>query len=47
MLRAGAESIRLGLRQATLSDPDVVLYAATVSVWGRWFIWLAGALLLS
>ena len=40
-------SIRLGLRQATLSDPDVVLYAATVSVWGRWFIWLAGALLLS
>ena len=23
-----------------LSDPDVVRYAAGVSVWGRWFIWL-------
>ena len=23
-----------------LSDPDVVWYAAGVSVWGRWFVWL-------
>ena len=23
-----------------LADPDVVLHAARVSVWGRWFIWL-------
>ena len=44
LLRAGVGSIRLGLRQATLSDPDVVLYAATVSVWGRWFVWLARVL---
>ena len=26
----------------TWADPDVVPYAARVSVWGRWFIWFAG-----
>ena len=36
-----------GFAPGVLSDPDVVLYAVTVSVWGRWFIWLAGAFLLS
>ena len=30
-----------------LSDPDVVRYAAGVSVWGRWFVWLVGAFLLA
>ena len=25
-----------------LADPDVVRYAAWISVWGRWFIWLVG-----
>ena len=36
-----------GLRRGVLSDPDVVRYAAGVSVWGRWFIWLVGVLLLA
>ena len=31
----------------TLSDPDVVLYAARVSVWGRWLIWLVVVFLLA
>ena len=31
----------------TLSDPDVVRYAAGVSVWGRWFVWLVGVFLLA
>ena len=31
----------------TLSDPDVVLYAAWISVWGRWFVWLVGVFLLA
>ena len=30
----------------TLTDPDVVLHAARISVWGRWFIWLLGVFLL-
>ena len=30
-----------------LSDPDVVRYAAGVSVWGRWFVWLVGVFLLA
>ena len=29
------------------ADPDVVRHAAWVSVWGRWFIWLVGAVLLA
>ena len=31
----------------TLSDPDVVLHAARVSVWGRWFIWLVAVVELA
>ena len=30
-----------------LADADVVLYAAKVTVWGRWFIWLFGAVMLA
>ena len=29
------------------ADPDVVRHAVRVSVWGRWFIWLVGAVLLA
>ena len=47
MLRAGVDAIRHWVAPGVLSDPDVVRYAATVSVWGRWFIWLAGAFLLA
>ena len=37
-LRAGFTGIRRVLAPGTLSDPDVVLYATWISVWGRWFI---------
>ena len=30
-----------------LTDPDVILYAAWISVWGRWFVWLIGVFLLA
>ena len=40
-------SIRQWVALGALSDPDVVLYAAGVSVWSRWFIWLAGVFLLA
>ena len=32
---------------AALTDPYVVVYAARVSVWGRWFVWLVGVFLLA
>ena len=35
------------MRGGALSDPDVVLYAAGVSVWGRWFVWLVCVVLLA
>ena len=41
------DAIRHWVTTGALSDPDVVWYAATVSVWGRWFIWLVGVFLLS
>ena len=41
------DAIRDWAARGALSDPDVVRYAARVSVRGRWFIWLAGAFLLS
>ena len=47
MLKAGVDAIRHWVTTGALSDPDVVRYAATVSVWGRWFIWLAGVFLLA
>ena len=31
----------------TVSEPDVLLYATWISVWGRWFIWLVGVFLLA
>ena len=30
-----------------MADPDVVLHATWISVWGRWFIWLVGVFLLA
>ena len=47
MLKAGVEAIRQRVTPGTLSDPDVVRYAALVSVWGRWFVWLLGVFLLA
>ena len=40
-------SIRLWVAPGVLSDPDVVLYSARGSVWGHWFVLLAGVFLLS
>ena len=42
----GMGAIQKRVAPGALSDPDVVRYAATVSVWGRWFVWLAGVFLL-
>ena len=47
MLKAGVEAIRQRVTPGTLSDPDVVRYAALVSVWGRWFVWLVTVFLLA
>ena len=41
------DAIRHWVAPGALSDPDVVLYAAGVSVWSRWFVWLVGAFLLA
>ena len=47
MLKTGMDAIRKRVATDALSDPDVVLYAARVSVWGRWFVWLVGVFLLA
>ena len=35
------------LQWFALADADVLLYAAKVTVWGRWFVWLFGAVMLA
>ena len=35
------------LQQLFRADPDVVRHAVWVSVWGRWYIWLVGAVMLA
>ena len=47
MLKVGIGAVQKWVTPGSLSDPDVVLYAATVSVWGRWFVWLVGVFLLA
>ena len=47
MLKAGIDAVQKWVTPGALSDPDVVLYAATVSVWGRWFVWLVAVFLLA
>ena len=47
MLKADVEAMQNWVSAGTLTDPDVVLYAARVSVWGRWFAWLVGVFLLA
>ena len=39
-------TIRNRLEWLFRADPDVVRHAVRVSVWGRWFIWLVGAVML-
>ncbi len=40
MLRADIGAITKRFPSTIVSDPEVVRYAAQVSVWGRWLIWL-------
>ena len=47
MLKAGIGAIQKWVVAGTLSDPDVILYAAWISIWGRWFVWLVGVFLLA
>ena len=47
MLKAGIGALQKWVTPGALTDPDVFLYAARVSVWGRWFIWLVGVFLLA
>ena len=47
MLKAGREAVQQWAAPGTLTDPDVVLYAVRISVWGRWFICLVGVFLLA
>ena len=42
MLKPGMAAIQKWVVAGALADPDVVRYAAWISVWGRWFIWLVG-----
>ena len=47
MLKAGIGVVQKWVTPGALSDPDVILYAARVSVWGRWFVWIVGVILLA
>ena len=47
MLKVGIDAVQKWVTPGALSDPDAVRYAATVSVWGRWFVWLLGLFLLA
>ena len=47
MLKVGIDAVQKWVSPGALGDPDVVRYAATVSVWGRWFVWLVGVFLLA
>ena len=39
MLKADVGAIATRFQSAIVSDPEVVRYAARISVWGRWLIW--------
>ena len=40
-------TIEKRLERLFRADPDVVRHAVRVSVWGRWYIWLVGAVMLA
>ena len=44
LLRADMGAIADRFSPAIWADPDVLPYAAGVSVWGRWFIWVVSAI---
>ena len=47
MQRVGVRAIHKWSTPDLVADPDVALYAANVSVWGRWFVWLVGVFLMA
>ena len=47
VLMTYAYNIRNMAQWFALADADVVLYAAKVTVWGRWFVWLIAAVMLA
>ena len=47
MLKAGIGDVQKWVMPGNRADPDVVLHAARVAVWGRWFIWLVGVFQLA
>ena len=47
MLRADIGAMTKRFSPAVWADPDVVPFAAKVSVWGRWFLWLVAVFLLA
>ena len=47
MLKGVVGAMRKWVTPGNLTDPDVVLRAAWISVWGRWFVWLVGVFLLA
>ena len=47
MLKAGMGAVQKWVTPGAMADPDVVLHATRISVWGRWFIWLVGVFLLA
>ena len=40
VLLAAADAVRDSVSPGSLSEPDVVLEATRISLWGRWSIWL-------
>ena len=47
MLKPGMTALQKWVVAGALADPDVILYAAWISIWGRWFVWLVGVFLLA
>ena len=47
MLRVDIGALTKRISPAAWADPDVVPFAAKVSVWGRWIIWLVAVFLLA
>ena len=47
MLKAGIRAVQKRAMPSSLTEPDVVLYATWISVWGRWVVWIIGGFLLA
>ena len=47
LLKAGIRAVQKRAMPSSLTEPDVVLYATWISVWGRWVVWIIGGFLLA